>query len=1516
MSPQVSPRRARPDRIHRPRRTAHLSSFVRLLMILVVGCSAVLIEQHVGQSTAVHAAGPVLLKTDVSPDAPYGATETPYGDFGTDQAGKMVSVVVDPTNDAVLYGAAEFAGVWKSTDRAHTWRWSSNGLKSGISIGANSLAVDDSNSQRVIYATRDDDLRTIKRFGGLWVSRDAAATWTHATVQGCTSPDLRNVLFDGGRAFITTSCGIRMSTDLSTWTAVTSPPGVTAPDRVAVRGSTIVACNKTSIWRSTSISAPSWVEGPKLPSTCLDLAIAPDSSTTALAGYAGNDGTKDIVGVAAVSFSPNSIVDYRMPEEAESGEQVFAAARRPGSVAGQGPGASYDLIAGNGLRFYLYIKGAAEPWTRIANVHVDTWGVAFPRTYDPAHGNCSAYLASDGGIHTTRATGAASCTLAGASWVQAQSGLHVFTSHTMGGISQPPCGSPLHACPALYLPSKDNSTWSTTQGGVPGSSWKAMVCCGDSGNALIDPELPGQMFTGRGGTYYIYRSSSGTPPTVADKRTEITPPNEWSGVAPPEISTVAQVMTLANENASAYPNGDYFAVESPVRNEGTGDDVIVRNVLAGTIASAWSDISTAHHFGPGAIAAIGVSGGHARPTIYVLIANDRNLSNAGQIYKGQIDASGQVPSWTSMSTGLTRAHNLVVDPYDPNYLYVTDLGAGDIRASSDGGRTWHAEPVLTDIATRHGEFVFDCGDPAKPGGKTGPWRRQCPLAHVAFNRGDPTIRVAVLWPGGVAFSRDAGSTWIPLQGATELLDRPRSAFYDPAINPQTNTPSLYVALHGHGLVRLDAPFATLVGLNFELRGLGPDRTVFAIDDTTGLATELFAGADGVYRGTELFDSRVVTPARHTYRYRIINAGVETPSYSHTLSSGEIAVGSSTTSDTLVARTLIVGNSAVAYPGQAQHWVSRFTDTFGGNAISVARLRLTTQDTRVFVGELVYNRISGQVCLSGPGSLSTCQQAANGTTISNGYLTVDVPGTTISVAGNDLVVTWSFTPADQMASHLYDAVASAVDSAAGLVWQSLTGTSGVTHRPQANAVMPSGGFVLPNTTTPISATVSDPDGALEPNTVALSFTATGVTGPTVAYVRSSNRLFVSNQTPSTPTPGCTPGAAVTLQSSNGITLDCSTSLRIIAGTTMSVTWQISFGSQLSGRRYTESLQATDTRNGDSGARVVGSLAVDRPPQFSSFTPASGSQNPEVAQAFAATFTDGDFAPNLARGKLQFSLKTLFGEKSVELYYSESLNTLTIANGDPKLLPAGCSPGASTIISTTLATLSCKASSVTDVKNAFGLLIGKRVSWSMIPSGSMSGSSWKTRLLVSDDAGVTTGPTDVGSWTINRPPSGAANQPSSGTMAVASVQHFETTAADPDGWPNIHTVDLRIAEGLAGGDVQALWVRFDQDRDTVSLYDPDTGVWIEGEMGSHILMESRYAELRMAGTSMQGTGQNDPGMAITWELVFKLPAAGHTYRQYVQIVDDMGATTGWQEVGVLGMTGTGRLFMPFVIAASGP
>ena len=141
------------------------------------------------------------------------------------------------------------------------------------------------------------------------------------------------------------------------------------------------------------------------------------------------------------------------------------------------------------------------------------------------------------------------------------------------------------------------------------------------------------------------------------------------------------------------------------------------------------------------------------------------------------------------------------------------------------------------------------------------------------------------------------------------------------------------------------------------------------------------------------------------------------------------------------------------------------------------------------------------------------------------------------------------------------------------------------------------------------------------------------------------------------------------------------------------------------------------------------------------------------------------------------------------------------------------------------------------------------------------------------------------------------PSDGSSAVGQTQIFTTTCSDNDGWHDISTIDFKIArsDGTGNGVPIALWAQFDENRNLVRLYDPDLGAWGEGVPGANVVLENRFVQLNLAGTSVQGSGPTGPSVQITWQVVFKSAARGNNYKQFLKITDDAGLFTGFDRVG---------------------
>lgn len=631
----------------------------------------------------------VLLSYDISPDDPSNYVSS---GAGNNTAGRIKALVVDPNNPTVVYAAAEYAGIWKSTTGA-TWegsggnghstagkmKWfqASKGLRSGLTAGGIPLAIDKNGSQRLLYATSDDDGRPNTPSGGLWVSINAATSWFHVALCPGNNNNIASVNFTAGpsggatQPYVSTACGIWTTTDAGmspgTWTQLPSKTNAPPADSTVVDGGfgTLFACNGTLVYQAKDAGASGvWSVSPALAGPCYNLTAAPNgssASTTAVVIH----GTATNQEVSTVNFgvSPATLTNLSYPSRpgqiplakckpvsscpGGSGQSMVAAPPITSVSGSTGPGFSYDVYASDNCVWYAYNPGPPKSWTMVSyagsgtppastecgggasTIHVDPWAMAFPNWYDTGKGLCGAYAATDGGVFFTgyqQISGAITggCT---SNWVTVQHDLHVLYSDAIYGIT---AGSnpfaPSGATYALYLPTQDNDTFGTTFG------WTSWVSLndgeGDSNQALVDPAFPGQVMLSRNGHYNTFSDPPFTGGSFAQLYPAFAPDQEldW-GDNVAGTADLAQVMTVvgASPPPPAPTSADYLAVFNQDPNKcKNGLDRVWRNRSNPPSLGGWTDIDVGipASFLPCDIGEIQASGGHANGSlnIYVLTA--------------------------------------------------------------------------------------------------------------------------------------------------------------------------------------------------------------------------------------------------------------------------------------------------------------------------------------------------------------------------------------------------------------------------------------------------------------------------------------------------------------------------------------------------------------------------------------------------------------------------------------------------------------------------------------------------------------------------------------------------------------------------------------------------------------------------------------------------------------------------------------------------------------------------------
>ncbi len=608
-------------------------------------------------------------------------------------------------------------------------------------------------------------------------------------------------------------------------------------------------------------------------------------------------------------------------------------------------------------------------------IHADTWAMVFPSWYNTFLGACAAYAATDGGVFFTG--GMASLApgflpnCATVTWYPAQGGLHALENQRMSVITQ---GSLPYASSfplAIYMPTGDNDVFVShlancnTASGHSGScsflptAWQNLNASGghalgDAGLVVEDPYHPQQVLEVRNGHYVVVDDPPlpAGPSTTAGTYTEIYEPS-------PPLPTGAQldagtgsggiteIYTLPGETPG-IPT-DYLAVQDdspqvwesspPAGCDATKHDHILRNT-SGTppVATSWSDLSD--FFLACDVVKVQPSGGHLNPIVYAMtnLANDSSLPKISypppesgqtygpqQIYRGvvvslnDVPGTGKIKNWVSVmgsgSAQLKEAEEFFVNPYDASEIYALDLQDKVIMHTTNGGASWAEDNTLTDLATNHGEYDLGCyssvGRPVESA--SDPFTNVCSLGYVAFDPFWPQARAAAMLYGGIAFSRDSGAHWIPLNVndnnhflSNNLTTGVNSVFIDAETQIPglpANNQTLYAGLHGYRLLRIEAPFRSLEAVNFAFdpfgtpcasKPLGSEKAsqcISVVIPTLGQTIELYKDQSGSFDGTALFDLSTLSTSTLTY-YFMVN-GSNTANATYTLTSADKTNGVAT-----------------------------------------------------------------------------------------------------------------------------------------------------------------------------------------------------------------------------------------------------------------------------------------------------------------------------------------------------------------------------------------------------------------------------------------------------------------------------------------------------------------------------------------------------------------------------------------------------------------------------------------------
>ena len=642
---------------------------------------------------------PIAAETNLCTSPPNYAICAVYGKA----SGRITSLVVNPTNKAIIYAGAAGGGVWRSSDSGTTWTALTD-TQPTLAIGA--LAIDPTG--QIIYAgTGEANGSTDSQGGqGILKSTDGGNTWTLQGQSIFAGAHIGGMSVDSSspnHVFAATDIGLYVSNDGgSTWTSMVSayvgkvgtftnrPPPTGAVDDIVQ-----AAYDPKTFWLTVSDFCNTEA-GDIFQSTDGGLTfnnVDPPTATTI--GFSrlavGSGMTAVYVAFADCNDNLNQINKL---SGANGWVQISASA--PGLTnyfnAGGGGQGSYDTVVAvdptnsNQAVFggvtLLATRDGGSTFTDIAKpynhgfVHPDFHAVAFT-------GASTFYAGNDGGVYRTTDLGG---TASAADWSNLNSNLGTVQFH----------GGSVFDTTHLLGGSQDNGSEGNFSG-IASAAWPAYLD-GDGTSIAIDPTPGSHTIYAAYDNLGIERGSSATPYTsfVEAMPCRLTSNNTDPACADPTSFVAPFSLDPANpQRIVAGTNRIWYSPTGGVPAGPSGWTAISADLTSGTRFNPKGDRLGVIGLGP-----TGVMGPVLTSSRYGVLSRSGN-SGAVPALTDWVAITGNLPAFPgfTQSAGPTFlagpagwVSGIAINPANPKEVWVT-IGGVNV------GHVWHTMDVSVGAGT-------------------------------------------------------------------------------------------------------------------------------------------------------------------------------------------------------------------------------------------------------------------------------------------------------------------------------------------------------------------------------------------------------------------------------------------------------------------------------------------------------------------------------------------------------------------------------------------------------------------------------------------------------------------------------------------------------------------------------------------------------------------------------------------------------------------------------------------------